>query len=199
MSVNKAVNNIKNNNFIIFTKDEINYLTRDIDGIILYQKDGRPYVDYSVAKMVFEEVIGQDYSYTIESEQFYPEFNTFYLRVRFIICRNGAKVVRDVMGAATGSKKSGEDLIHNFKDLGKSAMKDAMRKFYSDYIGIGAKQFIKAKEEYDKGGTPSKKDLKCSSCGREIDEIVYNYSITRFPAKKPLCRGCQSEYRKNGN
>ena len=182
----------------VFSNEELEYFKQSFEGIILYTSDGVPFVDYLKAKEIFESVVGQDYSNKIISERYYPEFDTYYLHVRFIVERNGSRFEKDVLAGAKGIRREGETDIFNFEDLGKTAMKDAMKKFFSDYIGIGAKDFNIAKEEAGKKKSVavSPEELKCSECSINIDYDVYKFSTKYFKAERPLCRNCQDKFKK---
>lgn len=201
MTVKEAKLPVKNKIVGVFNEDELEFFKSKHEGIILHTKEGIPFIDYLKAKEIFESVAGSDYSHKIIESKFYPEFNTFYLHVRFIVERNGYRFEKDVMASEKGSFREGQTDIFNFGDLGKSAMKDAMKKFFSDYMGIGLKDLYEAKEKAAIEAKEAKKsvpidNLKCSNCNIEIDEQVYSFSTKYFAAKRPLCRNCQEKYKK---
>lgn len=197
MTVKEVKPPVKNKIVGVFNENELEFFKSNHEGIILYTREGVPFIDYLKAKEVFESVTGSDYTHKIIESKFYPEFNTFYLHVRFIVERNGFSFEKDVMASAKGSFREGQTDIFNFDDLGKSAMKDAMKKFFSDYMGIGLKALHDAKEEAKKENKEISVDnLKCSNCNIEIDEQVYKFSTKYFTAKRPLCRNCQDKYKK---
>lgn len=198
MTVKEVKSPVKNKIVGVFNENELEFFKSNHEGIILYTKEGVPFIDYLKAKEVFESITGSDYSHKIIESKFYPEFNTFYLHVRFVVERNGYKFEKDVMASSKGLFREGQTDIFNFDDLGKSAMKDAMKKFFSDYMGIGLNALYEAKEKASKEvyKNISADNLKCSNCSIDIDEQVYNFSTKYFAAKRPLCRNCQEKYKK---
>ena len=64
------------------------------------------------------------------------------------------------------------------------ADKYALLKAYKIQTGDDPDQF--KSEEFS-----TQEKLRCSVCGKEIDEKVFNYSLNRY--MRPLCRDCQKE------
>lgn len=194
---------------MFFTKKELNFLYKsDFNNIILHMDNGVPYLNYDVAKRVFEVVVGCNYSDEILSYEYIPEFETLLVHVRFTLVRGDKKIVKDVLGAEKATRSKSTNEIMNFHDLSKSAVKDAYKKFLCDYLGIGSIQFAKAKEDYalsqknkfnknySKNNTSadSNESYTCSDCSAPINAKVYNYSVNYHSQKRALCPNCQKKY-----
>lgn len=194
---------------MFFTKKEMKFLTRsDIKNIILTMDNGVPYLNYDVAKRIFETIVGCNYSEEILSYEYVPEFETLMVHVRFTLVRGDKKIVKDVLGSEKASRSTKTNEIMNFHDLSKSAVKDAYKKFLCDYIGIGSIQFAKAKEEYslkqkgkynknyskDNNQSDSNESYSCSDCNAPISSKVYTYSVNYHSQKRALCPNCQKKY-----
>lgn len=190
-----------------FTKSEMGVFLKDYDSIILYMDNGMPYINYDVAKKVFESVVGNNYSLEILSHEFISEFDTYMVHVRISLTRGDKKIFKDVIGCEKAKKKKDSDEIVNFDNLPKSAVKDAFKKFLSDYIGIGSKQYAIAKKLNDERNKNKAKNANnyannnsnnqtynCSDCGSSIQYNVYNYSVNYHSEKRPLCTSCQKKY-----
>lgn len=207
-TTNSAMNRTPLEKYMFFTMDEISIFLKQYKDIILYMKNGTPYINYHVAKNVFESVVGYNYSLEILSYEYIHEFETFLTHVRITLCRDDKKIVKDVIGCAKAIHKKDSDEVSNFDDLSKSAVKDAFKKFLSDYIGIGAVQFAEAKAEYalkfdslnknktnaQKNNSISGQSYVCGDCGVSINQKIYDYSVTYHKEKRALCPNCQKKY-----
>lgn len=194
--------------YMFFTKDEISIFLRKYQDIILYMKDGTPYINYHIAKNVFESVVGYNYSLEILSYEYIHEFETFLTHVRITLCRDDKKIIKDVIGSTKAIHKKNSDEISNFEDLSKSSVKDAFKKFLSDYIGIGAVQFAEAKAAHalktsqynnnkisnQNNSVANGQSYTCGDCGVAINNKIYEYSTTYHKEKRALCPNCQKKY-----
>lgn len=207
------IKNIIDNNdttkYKFFTNDEMKIFMQEYKTIILYMDTGMPYINYDTAKTVFESVVGNNYSLEILSYEYVSEFETFMAHVRITLVRGDMKISKDVIGCERAKRKKDSDEIMNFDNLPKSAVKDAFKKFLSDYIGIGSKQYTVAKKEYEaaysarrKGyqssgnnqNTSDNQSYNCSDCSAVINQKVYNYSVNYHSEKRALCPNCQKKY-----
>lgn len=194
---------------MFFTKKEMNFFYKsDFKNIILHMDNGVPYLNYDVAKKIFEVVVGCNYSDEVLSYEYVPEFETLIVHVRFTLVRGDKKIIKDVLGTEKGSRSRTTNEIMNFHDLYKSAVKDAYKKFLCDYIGIGSIQFAKAKEEYaatqknkynknsskNNANNDSNETYACSDCNAPINAKVYQYSVNYHSQKRALCPNCQKKY-----
>lgn len=190
-----------------FTKNEMSTFLKEYDTIILYMDNGMPYINYDTAKMVFESVVGNNYSLEILSHEFISEFDTYMVHVRISLTRGDKKIFKDVIGCEKAKRKKENNEIVNFDNLPKSAVKDAFKKFLSDYIGIGSAQYSAAKKANDernknkaknmnnsKNNISNNQEYKCSDCGVSIQPNVYNFSVNYHNEKRPLCTTCQKKY-----
>lgn len=192
-----------NEKFSFFSKEELKYFSKNFKNIILFKSDSKtPYINYNVAKRVFENVVGSNYDLEIISFEFIEEFETFLVHLRIRLTRGDKVIFKDVIGSEKCARSKVDNNIINFKDIQKSAVKNGFKKFLSDYIGIGANQYAKAKENFyleNKQTAYSKKNnnhipdnkYTCTKCGATIDYNTYMYSTTRHFTKKALCRNCQ--------
>lgn len=200
---------ISSEEHMFFTKEEMKFLTRsDIKNIILHMNNGVPYLNYDVAKRMFEAIVGCNYSDEILSYEYIPEFETLLVHVRFTLVRGEKKIIKDVLGAEKATRSKSTNEVMNFHDLSKSAVKDAYKKFLCDYIGIGSIQFAKAKEEYSLSQNnkynknnqknnftnDSNESYTCSDCSAPINAKIYNYSVNYHSQKRALCPNCQKKY-----
>lgn len=194
---------------MFFTKKEMGFLYKsDFKNIILHMDNGVPYMNYDIAKRIFEVVVGCNYSEEILSYEYIPEFETLMVHVRFTLVRGDKKIIKDVLGTEKASRSKSTNEIMNFHDLSKSAVKDAYKKFLCDYIGIGSIQFAKAKEEYalaqknkynrnsskNNANNDSNETYACSDCNAPISAKVYQYSVNYHSQKRALCPNCQKKY-----
>lgn len=192
---------------MFFTHQEmIAFLREDYENIILKMTNNMPYINYEVAKNVFEGVIGNNYSLEILSYEFIPEFDTFMVHVRFTLVRDDKKIIKDVIGCETATRSTVTNEIQNFHNLPKSAVKDAFKKFLSDYIGIGSIQYMKEKRAYEEQVKLAKLNKQnnvqvnngqvynCSDCNAVISPKVHAYSVNYHSQKRPLCPNCQKKY-----
>lgn len=187
-----------------FTKAEMAVFLREYDTIILYMDNGMPYINYDTAKNVFESVVGNNYSLEILSHEFISEHDTYMVHVRISLTRGEKKIFKDVIGCEKAKRKKDTNEIVNFDNLPKSAVKDAFKKFLSDYIGIGSSQYSAAKKANDErnknktrnntNNTTNNQTYTCSDCGVAIQHNVYNFSVNYHSEKRPLCTSCQKKY-----
>lgn len=186
-----------------FTKTEMATFLREYDTIILYMDNGMPYINYDTAKTVFESVVGNNYSLEILSHEFISEHDTYMVHVRISLTRGDKKIFKDVIGCEKAKRKKDTNEIVNFDNLPKSAVKDAFKKFLSDYIGIGSSQYSAAKKANDEknknkarnnNNNTNNQIHKCSDCGVSIQPNVYNFSVNYHSEKRPLCTSCQKKY-----
>lgn len=187
-----------------FSTEEMEYFSQDIPNIVSYMKSGMPFINYNIAKKHFENVIGSNYSIEVLNYEYIETFETFLVHLRITIYRKGKKIFKDVLGTETASHKKDSEEIINFKNLPKSAIKNGFKKFLTDYLGIGAMQYMSAKAKYEQECTSKDKNvsnpatqelLKCEDCGTTIDSKVHFYSTTIHTEHRPLCQKCQFNYR----
>lgn len=209
-------------NEMLFTHEEMNFLRSNFENIVLTMDNGMPFINYEVAKSVFEKVVGNNYNIEILHYEYMENLETFLAHVRITISRRGKTVKKEVIGCEKAKKKKNSQDILNFDNLPKSAVKDAIKKFLSDYIGIGSTQYNIAKKAYEaknknnynnnynnsynnnnnnnntntNGQQNANTEYKCSEpdCGRVISEKVYNWSKNYHSQKRPLCPNCQKKY-----
>lgn len=198
--------------YSFFSKEEINIFLNDYSTIILHMDNGTPYINYDTAKTVFESVVGGNYSLEILSHDFIAEQEVYMVHVRFTLVRDDKKIVREVIGCEKAKKSKDTGDIVKFENLAKSAVKDAFKKFLSDYIGIGSHQFLAAKKAFDvknknkynqnysnsntnsNANSNDNATYKCADCGANINAKVYNFSVNYHSEKRPLCTVCQKKY-----
>lgn len=208
-SVANTGDTLQSEKYMFFSKAEIGVFLKRYQDIILYMDNGTPYINYNVAKNVFESVVGYNYSLEILSYEYIHEFETFLTHVRITLCRDDKKIVKDVIGCEKAKHKKDSNDISNFENLSKSAVKDAFKKFLSDYIGIGAAQFAEAKASFaannksfrgnnNNGSNTTQgnrtQSYKCTDCGAAINQKIYDYSVTYHKEKRALCPNCQKKY-----
>lgn len=190
--------------YSFFSKEEIAVFLSEYSTIILHMDNGTPYINYDTAKTVFESVVGGNYSLEILSHEFIPEQEVYMVHVRFTLVRGDKKISREVIGCEKAKKSKDTGEIVKFENLAKSAVKDAFKKFLSDYIGIGSHQFSiakKAHEEKFKNKSNTNQNIQndnkiynCEDCGATINSKVYNFSKLYHSEKRPLCTVCQKKY-----
>ena len=155
----KFENILDENNLNFFTKEEMKKFLFTEENLILYKTNGVPYINYDLAKPIFDQAVGGNYNIILVNSEFISEFETQIIQLRITLTRGNKIITRDVIGTATPQHDKETKEISNYEDLCKIAYRNAMSKFFCDSIGIGAKQLAEAKKIYadrykNKNSTP---------------------------------------------